>query len=228
MSSKRYPSRLESIPDYGGSLGNPSVTCVGSAVYTASGKLGNCTENLTDGSLLTEWTPFAPEATQTILCDLGAVKPLCGMNVVPGKQSAPFHIRIEGSADGEDWTLLADTKTGGRNVCRGARFDGRPVLSEKLSGEYRFVKLLVFGVSDKSVKKTIAALEVYAEDPAETEPPAPGTTSQAQPRAEMGEAQAEGARSGGNLLKTAVPVLAGILLCAGAAALLFGKRRKKG
>ena len=45
---------------------------------------------------------------------------------------------------------------------------------------------------------------------------------------ETGGAQAEGARSGGNLLKTAVPVLAGILLCAGAAALLFGKRRKKG
>ena len=216
------------IPDYGGSLGNPSVTCVGSAVYTASGKLGNCTENLTDGSLRTEWTPFAPEATQTILCDLGAVKPLCGMNVVPGKQSAPFHIRIEGSADGEDWTLLADTKTGGRNVCRGARFDGRPVLSEKLSGEYRFVKLLVFGVPDKTVKKTIAALEVYAEDPAEKETPAPGTTSRTEPGTETGEARTEGARDRRNPLKTAVPVLAGILLCAGAAALLFGKRRKKG
>jgi LPXTG-motif cell wall-anchored protein len=102
------------------------------------------------------------------------------------------------------------------------------VLSEKLSGEYRYVKLLVFGVPDKTVKKTIAALEVYAEDPAETEPPTPGTTSRNEPGAETGGAQTEGVRDRGNLLKTAVPVLAGILLCAGAAALLFGRRRKKG
>ena len=157
------------IPDYGGSLQKPGITCVGSAVYTASGKLSNCAENLTDGSLLTEWTPFAAEATQTILCDLGTVKPLFGMNVVSGKQSAPFDIRIEGSPDGEDWTLLADTKTGGRNVCRAARFEDRAVLSEKLSGECRFVKLLVFGVPDKNGRKAIAALEIYAEDNAEKE-----------------------------------------------------------
>ena len=215
------------VPDYGGSIQKPSVTCVGSAVYTASGKLSNCAENLTDGSLLTEWTPFASEATQTILCDLGTAKPLCGMNVVPGKQSAMFHIRIEGSVDGEDWTLLTDTKTGGRNVCRTGRFDDREVLSEKLSGEYRYVKLVVFGVPDKNVKKTIAALEIYAEDTTEKETAAPETKSQAEPEAETKAADAEGSRDRGRLTKTVLPVLSGILLCVGAAAFLFGKRKKK-
>lgn len=207
------------LPDYGGSLQTPEVRCVGSAVYSASGRLDNTDGNLTDGSLETEWTPFAPEATQTILCDLGAKKPLCGMNVVTGAGSSLFHIRIEGSEDGEDWTLLKDTKTGGRAIYHAARFGDRAVLSEALTGEYRYVKLLVFGTVDKNSPKSIAALELYAEDTVKE--PAANAQIEDEPETTKPSPEQESPR------KNLLPVLAGTLIAAGVVAFVLGRRKKK-
>ncbi len=204
------------LPVYDGVLLRPEITCVGSAVYDAAGRLKNCTDALTDGDLSTVWKPFAPEATQTILCDLGQTSALCGMRVVLGEQSAVFHIRIEASDDGEDWDILADSKTGGPDTFRAPQYGDRTVLSEELTGEYRFVRLRAFGVPGRDSVKSIAALELYAENDREADADIPA-------QAEEAGAPVPQARTFGRI---ALPILTGAAVLAGAALILRGRKKK--
>ena len=235
------------LPAYGGKLQTPAVFCTGSAVYSASGVLKNSTDALTDRDLSTVWSPFAPEATQTILCDLGDLKSLTGMNLVLGAGSFVPHIRVEGSRsgseDGEDWDILADTKTGGLNLCRAG---DRAALTEALSGEYRRVKLLVFGAPGKNSVKTIAALELYAEEQGTDGAPASGIPApgeadgilqapedgettpppeHAEPIGQGEEAAHTDANGKSPVWKTVLPILAGALVAA-ASFILLRRRRK--
>ncbi len=226
------------LPEYGGMLLKPEITCAGSAIYNAAGKLRNTTDALSDGDLSTEWKPFAPEATQTILCDLGEKKTVHGMNVVLGEQSAVFHIRISGSDDGEDWSVLADTKTGGLNPYRSARFGDRTVLSEPLEGSYRYVKLLAYGTAGKNAAKTIALLELFADNGGEAGSiPSDSGTGTAEEKTEPApadagtpepaEAEPVKGSAPGRLFRVLLPAIAGIAVLTGAVLALHGWKAKR-
>jgi hypothetical protein len=95
------------------------------------------------------------------------------MNITLGEYAALPDYRIMASLDGEDWTILVDdtlrdpiTYTVG----------GRTVLSEALSGSYRYIKLLWLGTNGNSDTKTIAEIEIFAEGATPTAPTAPDTT----------------------------------------------------
>ena len=151
--------------------------------------------------------------------------------MVTGKRSGLFHIRIEGSADGEDWTLLADTKTKGLEVFRAPRFGERAVLSEKLEGDFRYLKLLAFGARDKNTPKTVAALEIYAENTEEAETGEAAGTDEAPFEKESPPDPAESAPEktssrGKPSLKTAALISAGLLTLAGALAFILRGKKK--
>jgi hypothetical protein len=71
--------------------------------------------------------------------------------VIPGKDAVIPPYRIYASADGEDWTILAD------------RLAGSDKVREVLTGEYRYIRLLWFGAESNQAVKTIADIALYAE-----------------------------------------------------------------
>lgn len=153
--TEAYPeyTQIKDIPDlFGGVLQNPAVSCSGSCIYSADGVMTDTADALFDGNPDTEWIPFAPIASQTIRMDLGSVKALRGMEITPGQGSVIPPYRIYVSADGEDWTILAD-RTGGSGMCR-----------EHLAGEYRYIRLVWFGAEKNSSRKTISGIALYAEE----------------------------------------------------------------
>ena len=137
--------------EFAGEKQIPRVFCSGSCIYSADGVMTDTVSALFDGDGDTEWIPFAPIASQTIAMDLGAVKKLCGMEVTPGKDAVIPPYRIYASADGEDWTILAD------------RLAGSDKVREVLTGEYRYIRLLWFGAESNQAVKTIADIALYAE-----------------------------------------------------------------
>ena len=152
----------EDAPEWSGSgtLQKPVITCSGSHIYDASGEGRNTVDALTDGDRSTEWIPFAPIASQTILMDLQEEKAVCGIRITLGRDAVLPPYRIEGSSDMKNWTILADTalreakitETGGfREVCEG------------LAGTYRGIRLIWFGADSNDAVKTIAEIELYAE-----------------------------------------------------------------
>ncbi|MBP5274777.1 MAG: DUF4038 domain-containing protein, partial [Abditibacteriota bacterium] len=147
--------------DFPGSLQKPVITSLGSAIYGAEG-LRDTAPALTDGDILTEWLPFAPEATQTIVCDLRQKKALTGINIIFGDGSFDPHIRIMGSVDGKSQTVLQDTKTAGKGMFKNNKYGERYVFSRSLNGKYRYVTVLVFGSGDRNTPKSIAELELWA------------------------------------------------------------------
>ncbi|MBQ8289066.1 MAG: discoidin domain-containing protein [Clostridia bacterium] len=77
-------------------------------LYTASGKGSNTADNLFDGDPATQWSPYAPIGSQTILMDLREQKTIYGIEITLGKNAEVPKYRIEASLDGEDWVILAD------------------------------------------------------------------------------------------------------------------------
>ncbi len=150
------------LPEYTGEKLSPAAVCVGSMIYDASGNLTDTAPCLTDGDLTTEWRPFSAEATQTILLDLERERELTALNVIPGKDADRLSVRVYGSADGENWRVLADDALRPFTLCRADRLGGRTALTTELEGRCRYVKLLVMGVG-KEDKKAIAELEVYVD-----------------------------------------------------------------
>ena len=148
------------LPTYQGEKQTPGVTSTGSYIYSADGVGSDTKKNLTDGSYETEWVPYGPIATQTIVMDLYEAKELYGIHVFLGKNAVLPEYRIEGSLDGESWTILVDaTLRDGVTVVN----ENRTVVTEALSGSYRYVKLIWMNGTDNSVIKTIAEIVLYAE-----------------------------------------------------------------
>ncbi|MBQ2279306.1 MAG: discoidin domain-containing protein, partial [Clostridia bacterium] len=141
----------------------PEITCSGSHIYqdAADGEGHNTTDALCDGDLSTEWIPFAPMASQTILMDLKKVKTVCGIRITLGKNAVLPTYRIEGSADRSGWTILADSKLREPSV---TEKNGFREISEAISGEYRYIKLLWLGAESNTSVKTIAEIALYAEE----------------------------------------------------------------
>ncbi|MBQ4592645.1 MAG: DUF4038 domain-containing protein [Clostridia bacterium] len=143
-----------------GTLQKPVISCSGSHIYDASGNGRNTVDALTDGDRSTEWIPFAPIASQTILMDLQEAKTVCGIRITLGKDAVLPPYRIEGSSDKEGWTILADTALREAKI---TETDGYRAVCEGLSGMYRYIKLIWFGADSNTVVKTIAEIELYAE-----------------------------------------------------------------
>ena len=146
--------------EFEGELQSPGIFCTGGYKYNAFDESKDTAKNVTDGDLSTVWTPFAPEATQTFIFDLYEIKEVYGMNIIFGKNSVTFGCRIEGSADGQSWYILANSmNTGAEYYMKG----DNPVTSADLCGKYRYIKLILGGAPDNKSKKTIAETEIYAQ-----------------------------------------------------------------
>ncbi len=163
----RAAQRLpRALPDYAGEKLSPSAVCVGSMIYDASGSLTDTAAFLTDGDPETEWRPFSPEATQTVLLDLARERELTALNVILGKDADRPSVRVYGSDDGENWRVLADDALRPFTVCRTGLPDGRMALTAEAEGRCRYVKLLIMGVG-KEGRKAISELELYVDGTAE-------------------------------------------------------------
>ena len=220
IEAKAYLSaRRTGVPEYGSRSAVPEVKCTGSFIYDADGNGADTTDALFDGDAETLWRPYAPIATQTILMDLGKAEPLRGINVVTGPGAAVPGYRIEGSLDGKLWTVLVNAAVREKSVV----YDGgRRVVTEALSGEYRYVKLLWLNLDSNNAVKTIAEIRLYAGgEPLDEKP---------DNTPDGGE---ENGRSGRSMFKriilpaTAVLALSGAGI-AGIAAAVSVRRRKNG
>jgi hypothetical protein len=146
-------------PQYAGEKRYPLVTSIGSGVYTAAGVYSNTDNLLFDNNLETEWKPFAPFATQTILMDMQESDSLSGIVIMLGKNvSSPPQYRIEASEDGHNWTILVDATLREPQVFT---VDRRTMICETLSGKYRFVKLLWLNGTNNTTPKAIREIELY-------------------------------------------------------------------
>lgn len=172
-----YAAESGNIREFGGEIQTPGVSCTGSMRYTGAGMLKDGSKYLTDKELEKEWTPFAAEATQTIVFDLYETKRVYGMNIVLGKDSVIPDYRIEGSADGSRWIVLKNTAIGSVTAVKSEEYGGRNVLRSELSGEYRYIKLIVMGAPSKDSVKTIAEIALYAEGATREAPESADKTS---------------------------------------------------
>ena len=147
---------------FGGVLQHPGVRCVGGSIYSSSGKLSDTLKNLTDGNIETEWKPFAPESTHTFILDMFESKEVRGLDVVMGRDAVPPKYRIEGSQDGSDWFILVDAAVGNIKSYRSGELD-RFVITEALSGQYRYIKLILMGGGGNNSVKTVSELRLFAD-----------------------------------------------------------------
>lgn len=160
LEATRSTGESDTLPTYAGTVQTPGITSVGSYVYTADGVGSDTKAALTDGDLESVWAPFGPIASQTILLDQYAAKSVYGIEIYLGKGAILPEYRIEGSLDGVNWTILADA-----TLRDGVSYqsESRTVVSEALSGKYRYIKLLWLNGTSNSDNKTIAEIKLYAE-----------------------------------------------------------------
>lgn len=159
-SEKPAPPEDDQVPQYEGVLQNPMVQSVGSAIYAEDGTYTNTDTALFDGDIDTEWIPYAPIGSQTILMDMMQKNTLHGMVVKLGKGAYLPRYRIEGSNNKQDWTILTDATLRDPQVFNK---EGGQSVYEALSGEYRYVKLLWLNATGNTVNKQIAEIELYAD-----------------------------------------------------------------
>ena len=164
---------FEALPTYSGTLQKPGIQSSGTQYYSADGLGSNSKDALTDGDLESEWTPFGPIATQTVIMDLYEAKQLYGMHILLGVDAFLPEYRIMGSLDGENWTMLVDA-----TLREAITFEqgSRLAVSETLSGSYRYVKLLWLNATGNGVIKTISEIELYAEGATKAAPEAADTS----------------------------------------------------
>ena len=95
--------------------------------------------NMLDGKPDTYWQGFAPRTSQTIIADLGEIKPLGYLNLISLMEDMRYlHYRLYGSADGENWELITE-----RPVDWVAVGGPYPVFYDPLKGSYRYVKFFL-------------------------------------------------------------------------------------
>lgn len=158
------------LPIFKGELQNLTVETVDGMIYSAEGVMTDTKANLVDKNYTTEWSPFAPVATQTIIMDLGSSKNISGMIVTLQKDAYLPEYRIDASNDGFSWTVLADATL---RAPQSTDVDNLIKVYEELAGKYRYVKLLWLGAKDanggatNSRNKDIAEIEIYAYDDAD-------------------------------------------------------------
>lgn len=154
------PPEDDEVPIYEGVMQTPLVKSVGSAVYTEDGVYSNTDSSLFDGDIRTEWVPYGPVGSQTIIMDLLQENVLHGIVVRLGSGSYLPKYRIEGSNNKTDWTILADATLRDPQVYQK---DGGQAVYESLAGQYRYVKLLWLNAPGNSTNKQIGEIELYAD-----------------------------------------------------------------
>lgn len=112
------------------------ITAVG-GIYAQGKKVIDNTINLFDGKPNTTWKPFANRASQTILTDLGEAQDLTHLVITPASGTIIPNIRVDASNDGIHWTVLVN------NSLRENDIDANGNVSEKLSGGFRYVKIIL-------------------------------------------------------------------------------------
>ncbi|MBQ7364526.1 MAG: hypothetical protein IJW46_02885, partial [Clostridia bacterium] len=115
-----------------------------------------------------------PIASQTVVMDLDEVKALYGIHITLGEGAVLPDYRLMGSLDGENYTILVDTTL--RDAVTFAQ-GTRTTVSEALSGNYRYLKLLWLNAPSNSTVKTIAEIELFAEGKTPTAPKAPDVSA---------------------------------------------------
>ena len=146
--------------EFEGELQSPGVFCTGGYKYSVFGESNDTAKNVSDGDPDTVWSAFAPESTQTFIFDLYEIKEVYGMNIIFGKNSTSPGCRVEGSEDGQSWYILSNSMISGEEPYMQGE---NAVRTEKLSGKYRYIKLLISGAPDKKSKKTVAEIQIFAE-----------------------------------------------------------------
>ena len=218
-------AQITELPEHDGTLQTPDVGCTGGCIYTSDTKMTDTAANLTDNDLSTVWTPFAPEATQTVRLDLKEEKYVTGLDIILGKGTPYFDFRVMGSVDGQAWTLLSDTGISGLD--RYER-DGRSAMSAKLGGNFRYLKVIFMGAASKDTKKDVAELLLYA---GAKRPDDQTEQTEAAPVESVTEPGAETEPGGVKNKTNALPfIIGGVCLSAVAvlAAIFVIKRKKRG
>ena len=144
---------VEGNTEISGNIVTPKkVTAVGGVVYANGRKVDN-TALLYDLDGKQAWEPLSDRVTQTIIYDLGAAYSLTHLVMAPADGTVLPDYRIEVSNDNDSWTILANT------AIRDAKMSGKNV-SEPLTGNYRYVKVLLLNAKD--VDPNVAKQEGYA------------------------------------------------------------------
>ncbi len=144
---------VEGTTEITGNIVTPKkVTAVGGVVYLNGRKVDN-TALLYDLDGKAAWEPLSDRVTQTIIYDLGAAYSLTHLVIAPCDETVLPDYRIEVSNDNNSWKILANT------AIRDAKMLDKNV-SEPLSGNYRYVKILLLNAED--VDPAVAKQEGYA------------------------------------------------------------------
>ena len=134
------------VPPTGEVVTPVSVTAMGGITYRGAPKesqiMTDRTAWLYDGDPATTWIPSANRTTQTFLFDLGSARKLTHIQINPAEGTMIPTFRVEGSNDGEHWTILTDTSL--RDV------ENPGAGSEPLQGTYRYVKVLLHNAKNES------------------------------------------------------------------------------
>ena len=87
-----------------------------------------------DGDPMTRWCAAGPSAPQWLQVDLGQPQTLTGCRIVWEHADAPYFYKVEGSADGKDWSLLTDqTKNNSKAQDRTHKFDAQEIRHVRLT-----------------------------------------------------------------------------------------------
>ena len=125
-----------------------AVSAIGGCYYE-NNKLVDQTTALYDLNGSTSWVPYADRTSQTIIYDLGKTYDVEHLTITPTKGTTIPKFRVYGSNDGNDWTILSDTSLRKDKMLSA---DGT-YFSEKLSGQWRYVKLLLLNAVSTSAGK---------------------------------------------------------------------------
>lgn len=128
-----------------GSIITPyKVTAIGGISYQ-NGKMIDATQNLFDRKGNTTWEPVSNRSTQTIVYDLGAAYSLSHIAITPATGTALPAFRVEGSNDGTTWKIITNTALRDTKMSEDGVY-----ASEKLAGDFRYVKILLLNAEDIS------------------------------------------------------------------------------
>ncbi len=143
------PSQL--APVTGSRITPVSVSALGGVYTEKNGIEVDMTSALFDNNTSTLWTPLNQRTSQTVFCDLGSAYGLTNIVITPASGTVLPKLRVYGSNDQENWTVLVD------NRFRDNTTDASNRVSEKLSGGYRYLRIVllsnVYNLSDEEASK---------------------------------------------------------------------------
>ena len=118
--------------------------------------------NLPDGRDETVWKPFAPRTSVTFRMDLGAVRHADYLSLrCPLPESRSLNYRIETSADGERWCIVAERVNHALSLG-----GGHPEVFEDIAGTFRYLRLFLFP-QDSAEKWELSGISVWEKEKAE-------------------------------------------------------------